>query len=168
MNILKSMFGISIEQSQADTHAGDGEPDPSNPWLFTDPDARVEFERNGSPDRLLRDIVYEVMRGGTWNADELDYKRGIIRLLQEGAVEDKGTYWYMSPFPTVYRALRDGSLKVGGESLDFKRGDDLVFQCRMTRDSQRAGTGPCLIARLQTTDRAMLCGEMGSAMKGMG
>jgi hypothetical protein len=167
MNILKSMLGIDLKQSQADTTADEGDPDPSNPWLFTDPDARAEFQRGGRLQELRRDIIYEVMRAQDWTAEELEYKRAIRDLLRRGAVADKGSYWYMSPFPTVYRALRAGEISIGGEVYRFQEGDDIVFQCRMTRDSDPSLRGPCLVARLQDTDRAMLCGEMGSAMKGM-
>jgi len=38
----------------------------------------------------------------------------------------------------------------------------------MTRDMNPELTGPLLIARLQPTKKAQLCGEMGGAMKGMG
>lgn len=168
MNILKSLFGIELVQSRADTTADEGEPDPLNPWLFTDPDARAQYERAGKLQELKRDITYEVMRAQPWNSEEVEYKRAIRDLLRQGAVADKGSYWYMSPFPTVYRALRSGAITIAGEVYQFKPGDDIVFQCRMTRDTNPHLEGPCLIARLETTERAMLCGEMGSAMRGMG
>lgn len=38
----------------------------------------------------------------------------------------------------------------------------------MERDEAEADPGPLLIARLQQTDEAVLCGDMSSAMKGMG
>ena len=37
----------------------------------------------------------------------------------------------------------------------------------MERDQCEEDPGPVLIARLQPTNKSVLCGEMGSAMKGM-
>lgn len=95
-------------------------------------------------------------------------EREIRRLLREGVITDKGSYWFTSPFPTVYRAVRDGSLTVAGKRHEFRAGDDIVFQCRMTRDMNPELDGPALVARLKPTTKAQLCGEMGGAMKGMG
>ncbi len=168
MNILKELFGTSQYVSRADTRADSPDPDPSDIWAFTDPDAREMYERQGVLRELEHDLQFEVMRGGPWQSEELEYKREIRRLLREGAIGDSGSYWFTSPFPTVYRAARDGSLSVAGEQYRFRVGDDIVFQCRMTRDLRRESVGPVLIAQLQPTDKAQLCGEMRGAMKGMG
>ena len=107
------------------------------------------------------------MRGGSWNSEQLEYKLEIRHLFQEGTISDKGSHWFASPFPTVYRATQDGSLSIGGTEYQFQAGNDIVFQCRMTRDSNPDLTGPVLITHLQPTDKTMLCGQMGGAMKGM-
>lgn len=39
-------------------------------------------------------------------------KAELRRLLQAGAIVDKGTYWYRSPPPTVYRTTRDETLAI--------------------------------------------------------
>jgi hypothetical protein len=168
MNILKALFGTSQYITGTDTTADSPDPDPNDVWALTDPDARDRYTREGKLRELEHDIRYEVMRGGPWQPEELEYKREIRRLLRESAVTDKGTYWFTSPFPTVYRALRKGSLAVAGKKYRFRTGDDIVFQCRMTRDMNPELTGPLLIARLKPTDKAQLCGQMGGAMKGMG
>ena len=80
----------------------------------------------------------------------------------------RGAFWFRSPHPTVYRAERDGTLTVAGKTVRFRAGDDIVFQCRMERDERREDDGPVLIARLQPTQNARLCGDMSSSMKGMG
>lgn len=98
----------------------------------------------------------------------MEYKSEIRRLLREGAINDKGAYWYRSPHPTVYRAQRSGTLTVNGKTYRFETGDDIVFQCRMERDESKEERGPVLVARLRPTDRSFLCGEMSSAMKSMG
>ncbi|MBU4226411.1 MAG: hypothetical protein KKC71_11410 [Chloroflexi bacterium] len=167
-NLLKSLLGTPDFISRADTTADSPDPDPNDVWAFTDPDARDEYARDGKQKRLEQDIRFEVMRGSEWQADELEFKSEIRRLLREGVIRDKGAYWFRSPHPTVYRAKRDGSLAVAGKTYRFRAGDDIVFQCRMERDERREDAGPVLVARLQPTKNARLCGDMSGAMKGMG
>lgn len=168
MNIIKALFGTPQYVSRTDTTAEGPDPDPNDVWAFTDPDARDEYAAQGDLRALEHDIRYEVMRGGPWQPEELEYKRELRRLLREGVIADKGSYWFTSPFPTVYRAVRDGSLTVAGQRYRFRAGDDIVLQCRMTRDMHPEQAGPVLVARLKSTTEAQLCGEMGGAMKGMG
>lgn len=168
MNLLKSLLGTPDFTSRADTTVNSPDPEPNDVWAFTDPDAREDYARNGKMQRLERDIRFEVMRAGEWQAEELEFRSEVRRLLREGVVADKGAYWYRSPHPTVYRAQRGGALTVGGKIYRFAAGDDIVFQCRMERDEREEDPGPVLIARLQPTNNAVLCGDMSSAMKGMG
>jgi hypothetical protein len=167
-NLLKSLTGTADFVSRADTTANSPDPDPNDVWTFTDPDARDEYARDGRLKNLEQDIRLEVMRTGGWQAEELEFKSEIRRLLHEGAILDKGAYWYRSPHPTVYRAQRDGTLSVAGRTYRFRAGDDIVFQCRMERDESNEDPGPVRIARLQPTRNAVLCRDMSSAMKGMG
>lgn len=167
MNLLKSLFGAADFIARADTTADSPDPDPNDVWAFTDPDARDDYARDGKLKRLEQDIRFEVMRAGGWQADELEFKSEIRRLLREGVVRDKGAYWFRSPHPTVYRAERDGSLTVAGKTVRFRAGDDIVFQCRMERDEREEDIGPVLIARFQPTQKAVLCNDMSGAMKGM-
>jgi hypothetical protein len=167
MNIIKALFDTADYVSKTDTTADSPDPDPEDIWAFTDPDAREAFAADGDLAKLEHDIRYEVMRGEPWQEEELEFKREIRRLLDEGAVTDKGSYWFMSPFPTVYQATQDGEFRIGERTYRFHAGDDVVFQCRMTRDMSSEPTGPALVARLQPTSDAQLCGDMGSAMKGM-
>mgnify|MGYP003417419013 CR=1 FL=1 len=165
-NLLKSLFGTPEFTSRADTTADSPDPDSNDIWVFTDPDARDRYARDGDLQRLERDIRFEVMRGGGWESEELEYKSEIRRLLRAGVVTDKGAYWYRSPHSTVYRAQSDGSLTVNGKRYRFRAGDDVVFQCRMQRDERKEDSGPVLVARLKPTNEAVLCGDMSSAMKG--
>jgi hypothetical protein len=167
MNILKALFGTREYISRADTNANDPEPDPNDIWAFTDPDALEAYTNRGMLEDLENDIRYEVMRGEPWRPEELEYKLEIRRLLREGIIEDKGSYWFSSPFPTVYRALRADSLRISGVEYNFEIGQDIVFQCQMTRDMNATLTGPVLLDRLQPTNKSQLCGQMGGAMKGM-
>lgn len=166
-NLLKSLLSPDFV-SRADTTADSPDPDPTDIWAFTDPDARDEYARDGRLNRLERDIRFEVMRGGEWLTEELEFKSEVRRLLREGVIIDKGAYWYRSPHPTVYRAQRNSTLTVSRKTYGFNIGDDIVFQCRMERDEGEEERAPVLIARLQPTRNAMLCGDMTSAMKGMG
>ena len=168
MNIFKRLFGTPQYISQTDTTGDSPDPDPNDIRAFTDPDARDTYEQKGQLRELEQDIRFEVMRGEPWQPEELEYKREIRRLLREEVIRDKGTYWYTSPFPTVYRAAKNGTLTIGGQTISFKRGDDIVFQCRMTRDMKPELTAPVLVDRLQPTNKSMFCGNMGGAMKGMG
>ena len=164
-NLLKSLLGTPDFVSRADTTAESPDPNPNDLWVFTDPDARDIYVRDGKLKRLEQDIRFEVMRGGPWEADELEYKSEIRRLLREGVIRDKGAYKYRSPHPTVYRAVRSGKLTITGKTYRFQTDDDIVFQCRMERDESKEERGPVLVARLKPTDRSSLCGEMSSAMK---
>ncbi len=166
MDILKTLFGISQHVSKTDTTSNSPDPDPNDFWIFTDPDARDVHARQGRLNELAHDIQYEVMRAGPWKPEELEYKYEIRRLLQEGTITDKGTYWFTSPFPTVYRATRDGSLTINGIEYRFRTRNDIVFQCRMVRDTNPDFGGPVLVGYLQPTDKSVLCSQMGSAMKG--
>lgn len=167
MNIIKALFGTPQYVSKTDTTADSPDPDPKDIWIFTDPDARDTYARQGDLSELEHDIRNEVMRSGPWQQEELEYKHEIRRLLREGTIKDKGSHWFTSPFPTVYRAVRSGKLTVGGRGISFRVGDDIVFQCRMTRDMNPGLPGPVLVAHLQPTKKAQLCGDMGGAMKGM-
>jgi len=166
-DLLKALFGTPQYESRTDTNPDSPDPNPNDLWAFTDPDARDEYSRQGQVKRLEQDIRFEVMRGMTWQPEELEYKSEIRRLLREGAIADKGTYWFRSPHPTVYRAQRDGWLTTSARAYRFRADDDLVFQCRMERDESEEDPGPVLVARLQPGEKAVLCSEMSGAMKGM-
>lgn len=153
-DLLKALFGTTQYESRTDTTPGGPDPDPNDLWAFTDPDARDEYARRGQVKRLEQDIRFEVMRGRPWQP--------------EGVIADKGTYWFRSPHPTVYRARQDDQLIIADREYRFLAGDDLVFQCRMERDEAEEDPGPALVARLQPGEKAVLCGEMSGAMKGVG
>ena len=167
-DFLKSLFGTPQYVSRTDTTADGVDPDPNDIWAFTDPDARDDYAQRDQLRQLEHDVRFEVMRGRPWEPEELEYKTEIRQLLRAGVIADKGTYWYRSPHPTVYRAVRDGSLSIGGRVYPFRPGDDIVFQCRMERDEDPALTGPIRIAHFQNADVTALCGEMSGATKGMG
>src|SRR3972149_3812711 len=155
-DVLKALFGTPQYVSRADTGPDFPDADPNDIWAFTDPDAREEYSRRAELRQLEQDIRYEVMRGGPWQPEELEYKSEVRRLIREGVLTDKGTYWFRSPHPTVYLARRDGVISVAERIQRFRAGDEVVFQCRMERDEEADDTGPALVARLQPAERVML------------
>lgn len=134
-------------------------------WLFTDPVARARFEFAGTLDRLEHDIRYEVLRGGTWTELDRECKRELDRLEREGAIRKLASFWALSPFPPVYRARQDGALALGGRRFPFRKGQELVWACPMTRDHFELDD-PILIGDFASERVQRLCGEMAGAMMG--
>ncbi len=112
-------------------------------WSFTSKRAIKEFQRNGSLDKVKGDIEEEVLERGDWTDQDRQYLEEIDRLLREGVVEEKGSYWYCSPFPPTYRALRDGEML----GRKFQRGQDIVYQPAKNVDSDEK----LIIGRFSTT-----------------
>ncbi|GEM_PF-3977198 len=134
-------------------------------WLMTDPVARARYEFNGTLDKLEHDIRYEVMRGQDWSDLDREYLREIARLKAEGAVRKLASFWAISPHPPIYRARRDGEFRIGGQRIPFKKGEEIVWACPMTRDRFDLEL-PVLIADFSDTRVQQLCGEMSNAMQG--
>lgn len=134
-------------------------------WLMTDPVARARYEFNGTLDKLEHDIRYEVMRGQDWTPQDRAYLAEIARLERQGAVHRLASFWAVSPHPPVYRALRDGEFRLGGQRLAFHKGDEIVWACPMTRDAFNLDL-PVLVGDFQDERVRRLCGEMANAMQG--
>jgi hypothetical protein len=92
-------------------------------WALTSRRAYREFERKGKLDDVRRDIEENVLEGGDWEEADRQFLSEIRQLEEEGAVEEKASYWYCSPFPPTYRALKDGEIL----SRRFRRGQDIVY-----------------------------------------
>lgn len=108
---------------------------------------------------LQDDIATNVMVDGRWALDELALKREFHRLLDEGQVISKGTFAYVSPHPTVYRAVVDGAIRIEHKQQSFRPGDDLVFVPWILRASCPGQIGPVRISRLHSTNRLCLSCE---------
>ncbi len=134
--------------------------------LFTDPSAVEKYRNEGKLDELKHDIRFSVMRGDPWQQEELEYIAEIRRLLGEGVIRPKGTYWWASPHPTVYTARKKGRLRNAGKIHKFRKGDEITFQCQMEREKKNLDA-PLIVGQFSPTDKSMLCGDMGTAMKGM-
>lgn len=136
-----------------------------NIWLLTDNIAKENIRYEGKLDELKHDIKYNVMRNESWHPDDLAYIKEINRLVQEGIIKKTTSYWFSSPFPSVYKAIRSGKLKVLGKKYYFKRGDEIVWQCQMGREMHNL-EGPVLIGIFTPKKLRMLCKEMENATKG--
>ena len=136
-----------------------------NIWLLTDNIAKENIRYEGKLDELKHDIKYNVMRNESWHPEDLAYIKEINRLVQEGIIKKTTSYWFSSPFPSVYKAIRSGKLKVLGKKYYFKRGDDIVWQCQMGREMHNL-EGPVLIGIFTPKKLRMLCKEMENATKG--
>jgi hypothetical protein len=134
-------------------------------WLMTDPVARARYEFNGALDKLEHDIRYEVMRGQDWSEADHAYLREIARLEEAGVVRKLASFWAISPHPPVYRARADGEINLGGQRIPFRKGDEIVWACPMTRDRFDLDL-PVLVGDFQDARLRRLCGEMASAMQG--
>ncbi len=92
-------------------------------WAFTSQRAYHEFERDGTLEKVRRDIEENVLERSDWAEADKAFLNEIHRLQAEGVVEEKASYWYCSPFPPTYRALKDGTVV----SRSFRPGQDIVY-----------------------------------------
>lgn len=134
-------------------------------WLMTDRVARARYEFKGTLDKLEQDIRFEVMRGQDWSALDRAYLGEINRLVEEGVVRQLATFWAVSPHPPIYRALQNGELNLKGNKIPFKKGDEIMWACPMTRDRFDLEL-PVLTGDFQNQRIQQLCGEMANAMMG--
>ncbi len=141
--------------------------DPENVWLLTDIVAKANFRFEGKLRELEQDVRFNVMRGRPWKNEDIEYMKEIKRLLDAGVIRRTTSYWFGSPFPTIFKAIKDGLMTVGGKKYKFKDGDEIVWQCQMSREAQGLD-GPVFIGRLSPRAMAHLCKQMESSMKAAG
>ncbi|MFQ5832531.1 MAG: hypothetical protein ACE5H4_07505 [Candidatus Thorarchaeota archaeon] len=164
--MLRRLRGF-IEEDQPEEYFADvSAVDSEDVFLVTDPNAVERYRKEGRLDELKHDIRFSVMRGRPWQQEELEYVAEVRRLLGEGVIKPKGTWWWASPHPTVYTARKKGHLHIAGKVYKFGKEDEITFQCRMERE-KKGLDGPLIVGRFSPTDRSTLCGDMGTAMKGM-
>ncbi len=142
-----------------------GEFDPYNIWLLADPIAIANFILEGKLVELEQDIRYNVMRGEPWQEVDLEYLYEIKRLLELGVIKKTTSYWFCSPFPTIYKALKKGSLRIFRKKYIFKKGEEIVWRCQMDRELRNLD-GPVLIGKFTYKKMTMYCKEMENTMKG--
>lgn len=119
-------------------------------WRFTDPVAQAFYRHEGRLDQLQEDVQAYAMCAGRWAPDELEYDQEIRRLVRANVLYPKGTFGYLSPHPTVYRATTDGVLEIAGQKHHFGAAQDIAFVPWLARVCCPGLTGPVRIGRLQS------------------
>jgi hypothetical protein len=71
-SILKSTVNGKHDYSRSDTTANSPDPNPTDPWLFTDPVAREIYWRRDQLKALEEDICTYVMVDGQWAPEDLE------------------------------------------------------------------------------------------------
>ena len=155
--ILKSTLNGKCDHFPSDTTAASPDPSPTDPWLFTDPFARDLYMQRNFIDQLEEDIQTYVMFDGCWEPEELEGKLEIRRLLREGFIAPTDSFGYLSPHPTVYRTLKEGTLIVSGHRYAFTDREDLIFEPWLARYSDPGLNGPLHIGSLYDGSSPLLC-----------
>ena len=86
-------------------------------------------------------------------------------VLNAGRHPQTGFVLGASPFPPVYRARQDGEATLGGKRFPFRKGQELIWACPMTRDKFELEY-PILIGDFGSERVQRTCGEMAQAMMG--
>jgi hypothetical protein len=154
---------ITAELQLGPESAAAGKYAPDNVWMMTDPVAKAKYERSGRLDELEQDIRFDVLRGQPFSADDVAFAQQINWLEQSGVVKRMASYWAVSPHSTIYRALQAGRLSLAGRTIEFQRGDQIVWLCQMGMEMFDSEV-PVLIGDLRGARVSKLCGEMSSAM----
>jgi hypothetical protein len=140
---------------------------PDDVWLMTDPVARARYEQEGMGEKLENDIRYEIMRGEPWQSEDIEYVKQVKLLESRKVIRRLASFWSISPHSPIYRALKDGEIRIKAQRYPFKKGYEIVWVCRMTRDMSNL-SGPVLIGDFQSQQVKKLCGDMSNAMMGRG
>lgn len=158
-SILKSTVNGKHDHSPSDTTAAGLDPNPSDPWLFTDPFARDLYMERELIDQLEEDIRTYVMVDGCWASEELECKLELRRLLLEAFIAPVGSFGYLSHHPTVYRTLKEGTLIVSRYQYAFMDRENLIFEPWLARYSDPGLNGPLRIGQLYHVSSPLLCCE---------
>ena len=158
------MYGIqksTVNENQvcfpSDTTAAGPDPDPDDPWLFTDPFARHTYAQRDLIDQLEEDIRDYAMFDGYWAPEELEFKLEVRRLLREGFITSWNSYGFLSPHPTIYRTLKKGTLEVSGQRYAFNECEGLIFEPWLRRYSHPGLNGPLQVGFLSLVSNPCLC-----------
>ena len=135
------------------------DPAEAEAWRFTDPVAQALYAHQGRLEQLKEDVLAYVMCDGRWAPDELEYDQETRRLLGANVLHPKGTFGYLSPHPTVYRAAGDGVLEIAGRKFHFGAAQGIVFIPWLARVCCPGFTGPVHVGRLQSISNMCLSCE---------
>jgi hypothetical protein len=139
--------------------------DPENIWLFTDPVAKANFRFEGKILELEQDIRFNVMRGKSWQEEDIEYFLEIKRLHEKGIIKKTTSFWFSNPFTPIYKALQNGKIVISGKKYLFKKGEEIVWQCQMGRELLNLDA-PILIGIFTPKMKTIYCKEMDNATKG--
>ena len=128
-------------------------------WAFTSSRAKREFEREGKIDLVKKDIVEAVLEGGDWTDQDRQFLEEVNQLVRQGVLEEKGSYWFCSPYPPTYRTLKEGEIL----GRRFEPGQDIVYQPAKNVDSEDKLT----IGKFQTTTETRSHADHKTMMKHM-
>jgi hypothetical protein len=156
---------VTAELQLSPQSAATGKYAVDNVWMMTDPVAKAKYEHQGRLDELEQDIRFDVLRGQPFSADDVAFAQQIDWLAQLGVVKRMASYWAVSPHPSIYRGLQAGQLSLAGRTVEFRRGDQLVWLCQMGMEMFDSEV-PVLIGNLRAARVSKLCGDMSSAMMG--
>lgn len=141
---------------QDDVSDNNTDPLPDDVWLFTDPVAKVMYSQKEKLNELEWDIRNYVMYKGRWSPDELQFRRELRRLVNACILTPKNSFGHLSPHPTIYSAVKDGAMVIGGVVYNFNAGDEIVFEPWLERLSHPGLVGPLRIGRLDTINKCFL------------
>lgn len=156
-DILKTTPDVSTDPLTSDTTADSLDPDPDDVWLFTDPTAKAVYARQGRLELLEQDIMTHVMYAGRWAPEELELKSQIQCRLRERVLIPKGSFVHVSPHSSVYWAVHDGALHIGGQKFHYVLGDEIAFAPWLMRVHTPSLQGPVRIARFRAASTLHLC-----------
>lgn len=158
-DILKAQGDDLLFPVAADISLAALAPQPDDLWLFTDPIAKELYTQQNKIDQLQEDILRYAMCNGRWAANDLKFFGEVQRLLRDRTLISKGTFGYLSPHPTVYRAMRESAFEIADHKFHFEIGDDLVFKPWVARVSMPSSAGPSWVGKFRTVTHFCLCGD---------
>ena len=157
--VLKSVLNGRVDFAQADTTAASPDPDPTDPWIFTDPAALEIYQKQGRLEELEDAVCDYGMGLGQGAPEDLECKREIRRLLRERLLTARHIFGYLSPHPTVYYARGEGELNIAGQRFTFSRGDEVLYEPWLARITHPGIMAPVRIGQLLIVSNLCLCCE---------
>lgn len=128
-------------------------------WAFTSPRAKREFESQGKIADVKKDILEAVLEGGDWTDQDRQFLDEVNQLVRQGVLEEHASYWYCSPYPPTYRALKEGEIL----GRRFEAGQDITYQPAKNVESE----DKLIIGKFQTATETQSHASHHTGMKHM-
>jgi hypothetical protein len=139
----------------------------TNVWLFTDPLAKALYAQRGELDLLEQDIRAFAMFHDRWDQEELEFKQQVELLIAANWLIPDISFAYVSPHPTIYKALRPGKIVISNERYHFQAGDEIIFASWPERLSHPGIIGPLRIGRFDASVSVFLCRQAYPQLDGL-